>query len=86
MKKLLLPTLLVAMGVGAAFATSTAKNSPDATVQGYVQHPVTGLCVDAKKPCSDNNFNPICTWSEDPNVQLQREGATICSDPLYELD
>ncbi|WP_160139627.1 DUF6520 family protein [Chryseobacterium sp. c4a] len=86
MKKLLLPTLLVTMGLGAAFATNKAKNSPDATVQGYVQHPISGLCVDAKKQCSDNSTNPICTWSEDPTVQLQREGATFCSDPLYELN
>lgn len=82
MKKLVLPALIVAIGVGAAFAGNKAKVNETA----YRFDESQGLCIETAQMCGEEETNPVCTWSEDSSVQLKRlNNPTECGKVLHEI-
>lgn len=86
MKKLrivLLTVAVILIAAGAAFATNNAKNADDDPVPGYYFDISTGRCEDAGQFCSTSG-SQVCTWSENPDIQLYKKtSTTVCNDVLY---
>ncbi|WP_312716926.1 hypothetical protein [Sphingobacterium multivorum] len=82
MKKLLLPALIVAMGASAAVAGNMAKFNETA----YRFDESQGLCIETEQMCGEEETNPVCTWSADNSVELQRFiSPTECGKVLHEI-
>ncbi len=61
LKSLVLPTALILVAAGSAFATNVSKQSAMTTVQGHVYRPNEEItCQPTSKWC-DNNGSFICT-------------------------
>ncbi|AZB25141.1 MULTISPECIES: DUF6520 family protein [Bacteroidota] len=79
MKKILLPTLIVAMGFGGAYAGSKAsKAMPTYRIEG-------SQCIQVEQEC-DEQGDVVCTWNDDGINQLykfQSPDETTCSSALH---
>lgn len=65
LKQVFLPAIVVAVGVGSAFATSFAKQT-QTMVNGYYFDNTIGQCVDKQIKCSPVEGN-TCTWKDASN-------------------
>lgn len=78
MKKLLLPGLIVAMGLGGAYASSTMKTAmPTYRING-------SHCDVVQQECNEQP-GEVCTWNEDSSSQLYKFRSldeTTCSQEL----
>lgn len=79
MKKLLLPGLIVAMGLGGAYASNIASKS--AAIPTY--HMEGGQCIQVQEECNELP-GVICTLNDDGVTQLYkfRLNETTCSQEL----
>ncbi|WP_353149050.1 DUF6520 family protein [Chryseobacterium sp.] len=82
MKKILLPAFIVAMGVGAAFATNKVSKSSK-VIPTFRIDAVTNQCEDVQVECNElGSF--LCKWDAGDGSQLYRmpDEETICADAL----
>ncbi|RKF37126.1 hypothetical protein BCY89_05600 [Sphingobacterium siyangense] len=77
MKKLLLPTLIVAMGFGGAYAGSKVSKAMP------TYHIEEGQCVEVQQECNEQP-GPLCTLNDDGVTQLYKFklNETTCSTAL----
>lgn len=82
MKKFILPAFVVVAGAGAAFATTTEKNSEAPVVQGYrFDNSQSIKCIPTAE-CSPE-FDLECTWNSE--VLTSKISNTMCGSPLYRV-
>jgi len=83
-KSLFLPAIIVLMGVGAAFATSSTK-SPSDSIPGYLFDNTAGKCVEKRSNCSISGTE-YCSWvdASQQSHDLSMLVGTNCVIPLYE--
>lgn len=83
MKKFILPAFVLVAGAGAAFATTTEKNTKEAVVQGHrFDDSQTIKCIPTAE-CS-TEFGQECTWNSE--VLKSKISNTMCGSPLYKLN
>jgi hypothetical protein len=80
MKKLLLPGLIVAMGLGGAYASNVASKAaamPTYRING-------SQCEEVSQEC-DENPGELCTWDDPQGGQLYKfkVNETTCSEQLH---
>jgi len=82
MKKILMPTLIIVMGAGAAFASNIASKRAT-VVPTYRIDAISGQCIQVEQEC-DNEGSFVCTWNEDDMSVLHelKVNETTCSQTL----
>ncbi|MGX9986855.1 DUF6520 family protein [Soonwooa purpurea] len=85
MKRFIIPSLVLLLGSGAAFAMQSQSNK--ATHIGYRLINQDGeFTCEPDKNCTDINNGVICTWSGDGATPLRKaESPTMCVQTLYEI-
>ena len=77
-----MPTLIIVMGAGAAFASNIASKKA-AVAPTYRIDAASGQCIQVEQECDDQG-SFVCTWSGDNMSQLYefKLNETTCSRTL----